>query len=409
MTIDVRTVRDEEFDAWTDAVEVAFLDPKGRGNGAYWRTAVDLDRCIGAFDGPRPVGTFASYEMQVTVPGGAFVPMTGVTAVSVMPTHRRRGLLSRMMAFEFAAARERGEPLAGLVAAEYPIYGRFGYGPVVEGCIWELDARAAKFVRDLPGTVEMIDVQEARSLAPQVYERLRAVTPGAVSRSANFWDRRLGLVVREGDDPTKERLNAIVRDEDGEPVGYVRYKFGPTTWTHARPDTGVTAVDMFALSVEYEARLWKFLADHDWVSRVISEETRPVDELWRDLLANRRVVYPTGHWDPLWLRVLDPAAVLGARRYDVPGRFVLRIVDKDGHADGTFAVEGGPDGATCARSTQSPDVTLPVAILSSILLGGYTASRYAALGMLEEHRDGAVAGLSAMFRIGIPPWLPTDF
>jgi predicted acetyltransferase len=148
---------------------------------------------------------------------------------------------------------------------------------------------------------------------------------------------------------------------------------------------------MFALSVEYEARLWKFLADHDWVSRVISEETRPVDELWRDLLANRRVVYPTGHWDPLWLRVLDPAAVLGARRYDVPGRFVLRIVDKDGHADGTFAVEGGPDGATCARSTQSPDVTLPVAILSSILLGGYTASRYAALGMLEEHRDGAVA------------------
>jgi hypothetical protein len=88
---------------------------------------------------------------------------------------------------------------------------------------------------------------------------------------------------------------------------------------------------------------------------------------------------------------------------------VLRIVDKDGHADGTFAVEGGPDGATCARSTQSPDVTLPVAILSSILLGGYTASRYAALGMLEEHRDGAVAGLSAMFRIGIPPWLPTDF
>jgi hypothetical protein len=58
---------------------------------------------------------------------------------------------------------------------------------------------------------------------------------------------------------------------------------------------------------------------------------------------------------------------------------------------------------------QSPDVTLPVGVLGSILLGGFTASRYRALGMLEEHRGGAVAGLSAMFQTGIAPWVPTDF
>ncbi len=408
MTIDVRAVREEEFDAWSDALVVGFYDPKNRGNGPWRRKTIDLERCIGAFDGSRAVATFRSIEMELTLPGG-FVPMTGVSSVTVMPTHRRKGLLSRMMALEFEAARERGEALAGLLAAEYPIYGRYGYGPAAEGCIWELDARAAKFVRDLPGTVELIDAQEARTLGPQVYERLRAVTPGAVTRNDAFWDRQLGLVAREGDESAKARLHALVRDDDGEPVGYVRYKFGPETWTQGRPDITLTAEDLIAQDVVYEARLWKFLADHDWVSKVVSNETRRADELWRDLLVNRRVAHAFNHWETLWLRVLDPVAALGARRYEAPGRFVLRIVDKHGYADGTFAVEGGPEGATCARSMQSPDVTLPVEVLSSILLGGFTASRYGALGMLEEHRDGSVAGLSAMFHTGIAPWVPTDF
>jgi predicted acetyltransferase len=409
MTIDVRVVREDEFDAWSDAIDIGFHEPKSRGDGPRRRKAWDAARCTGAFDGAKPVGTFRSVELQLTVPGNSSVPMTGVTSVTVMPTHRRRGVLSRMMSFEFAAARERGEALAGLYAAEYPIYGRFGYGAAVEGATWELDARAAKFVRDLPGTVEVVDAQEARSIAPQLYEELRAVTPGAVTRSEKVWDRFLGFWRREGDDSAKSELNAVLRDDGGRAVGYARYKVGSDNWVHSRPDNALKAMDLFALNVDYEARLWKFLADHDWVSRVIGEETRRADELWRDLLVDRRAVWITEHWEGLWVRVLDPVAALSARRYEVPGRFVLRVVDGDGYADGTFVVEGGPDGAACKPTTESPDVTLPVGVLGSILLGGPTASRFALLGMLEEHRTGAVAGLSAMFHTAIAPWAPTSF
>lgn len=409
MTIDVRTVREEEFDAWSDALDVGFHSPKTRGDGPRRRKASDIARCIGAFDGEKPVATFRSIEMQVTVPGGAFVPLTGVSAVSVLPTHRRRGLLSRMMTFEFEAARERGEALAGLFAAEYPIYGRYGYGPAVEGASWELDARAAKFVKDLPGTVEVVTADEARSIGPRVYDGVRAITPGAVTRDAVYWDRALGFTAREGDDSAKELLNAVLRDDDGRAVGYLRYKFGEEKWTRSRPDNAVKALDLIALNVEYEARLWQFLADHDWVSHVVAEEVRRADELWRDLLVNRRVAWSSDAWEGMWLRVLDPEAALAARRYEVPGRVVLRVVDKDGYGDGTFALEGGPDGATCGRTTESPDVTIPVAILGSILLGGFTAQRYARLGMLDEHRTGAVGSLSAMFQTGIAPWAPTGY
>jgi predicted acetyltransferase len=409
MTIDVRTVREEEFDAWSDALDIGFHSPKYRGDGPRRRKMMDLARCTGAFDEGKPVATFRSIEMQLTVPGGGFVPMTGVSAVTVLPTHRRRGLLSRLMALEFDTARERGEALAGLYAAEYPIYGRFGYGPAVEAGTWELDARAARFTRELPGTIEVITAEEARTIGAEVYDAVRAITPGAVTRGPVYWERALGFSVREGDNSVKENLNAVVRDDDGRAVGYVRYRFGEENWTHQRPDNVVKALDLLAVNVEYEARLWKFLADHDWVSRVVAEEVRRGDELWRDLLVNRRVVWPSEQWEGLWLRVLDPAAALAARRYEVPGRFVLRVVDKDGYADGTFAVEGGPDGAACEPTGQSPDVTLPVSVLGSILLGGLTARRFAHLGMLDEHRAGAVGGLSAMFQTGIAPWAPTGF
>ncbi|MCY7302099.1 MAG: GNAT family N-acetyltransferase [Thermoleophilia bacterium] len=47
----------------------------------------------------------------MTAPGGP-VSCTGVTVVGVLPTHRRRGILDRMMRAQLAAVRERGEPLA---------------------------------------------------------------------------------------------------------------------------------------------------------------------------------------------------------------------------------------------------------------------------------------------------------
>lgn len=409
MTIDVRKVRDEEFDAWSDAIDIGFLMPQNRGDGPRRRRWFDLDRCWGAFDAGKPVGTLRSIEMELTVPGGAFVPLAGISAVIVVPTHRRNGLLSRMMAAELRASKERGEALAGLYAAEYPIYGRFGFGAATTTAHWHLDARAATFVRELPGSVELVDAETVTEEGSKLYDRLRALTPGAVSRPRELWERHLGLVPREGGSVPKHELYALCRDRDDLVVGYMRYKFDDERWTHERPENVVEARDLFALTVEYEARLWKYLADHDWVSEVRAPVMRREDELWRELLANRRVAWADNHADGQWIRVLDAPAALAARRYEVPGRIVLRVVDKDGYADGTFALDGGPDGATCTATGESADVTLPAAVLAAIYLGGFTAGRFAALGMLDEHRAGAVARLSAMFQTAIAPWSPVGY
>jgi predicted acetyltransferase len=409
-TIGVRRVREDEFDAWSDTIDVGFFDPKRRGNGPRRRRWTDLDRCWGAFDGGRPIATLRGIDLELTVPGGALVPMDGISSATVAASHRRRGLLSRMMAAELHAAKDRGEPLAGLFAAEYPIYGRFGYGPAAETALWHLDARAARFTRELPGTVEVVDVEAAQAHAPEIYDRVRVLTPGTVNRRAGDWERDLDIVPPEGEPKRKDRMHALCRDEDGQAVGYVRYKFGEERWTNGRPDMAVEVMDLFATTVEYEARLWKFLADHDWVSHVrSSESTRRADELWRDLLVDRRAAWADDCLEGEWVRILDAAAALGARRYEVPGRIVLGIADKDGYADGTFVLEGGPDDAACKPTTQSPEVTVPVGVLGSIYLGGFSAERYRVLGLLDEHSVGAVARLSAMFHTAIAPWAATTY
>ena len=66
----------------------------------------EWDRMLGAFDARGEMcGVAGAYSQQLTLPGGASVPVAGVTAVGVLPTHRRRGVLTALMA---RPARRRG-------------------------------------------------------------------------------------------------------------------------------------------------------------------------------------------------------------------------------------------------------------------------------------------------------------
>ena len=119
------------------------------------KTLWDLERTWAAYDGERIRGTFRSWATELTVPGGARLPAAAVSAVTVMPSHRRQGILRRMVAAEHGAARERGEAFGLLYAAEYPIYRRFGYGPGCREGTWTLDTRAT-FVAASAGGVDIV-------------------------------------------------------------------------------------------------------------------------------------------------------------------------------------------------------------------------------------------------------------
>lgn len=118
------------------------------------------------------------------MPGGAAVPADAISNVTVSATHRRRGLLSRMMAGDLADAKARGDVVATLIAAEYPIYGRFGFGPATALSEWAVDVPRAGLdprrpVPDDGGRIDLVDGEDVRKTGPELHERLRASRPAS--------------------------------------------------------------------------------------------------------------------------------------------------------------------------------------------------------------------------------------
>src|ERR671921_1648204 len=125
----LRPARPEEWRAWRGAMSAAFGEELAGPHLDEPAPVAELDRSLGLWEGDRIVATSGIYSRVLTVPG-AVVPCAGITWVTVSPTHRRRGILTAIMRRQLTELHEQQrEPVAALWAAEYPIYGRFGYAP----------------------------------------------------------------------------------------------------------------------------------------------------------------------------------------------------------------------------------------------------------------------------------------
>src|SRR6478672_7628801 len=149
------------------------------------------ERFHGAFEDDRVVGGAGAFPLEMTVPG-AVLPTCGTTTVGVLPTHRRQGILRRLMRAQLDDAHERGEPLAALWASEAGIYGRFGYGLASFCGEITLAHQHNSFAEPFEpqGTVRLIDADEALEAIPPVFEQIRPEWPGMFSRSRVWWENR---------------------------------------------------------------------------------------------------------------------------------------------------------------------------------------------------------------------------
>ncbi len=406
MSVRVRLADAPDMGAWVAAMGVGFLFPVAEGYAEYYAEEVDLDRTWGAYDGGRVVGTLRSFPTTLTVPGPAQVRASALTNVTVSPTHRRRGLLTDMIVPSLRADAARGEPVSILIASEYPIYGRFGYGAAIEGAAYSLDVATTRFRRPPVGEVELVDSDVMRAVAPGVYERFRAARPGSIDRADRWWDRTFHQVVVPGDKPFVG-YHALYRSDRGEPEGYVSYT-AANRWEHMRKAGELTVDELIATTPAAYESLWRHCCEVDLVTAVHAGD-RCAEEPLAWLLEDGRALRRTGSFDFVWVRVLDAASALAGRRYPVAGALVVEIVDPLGLAAGRVALEGGPDGATCTPTSRSADLTMPVDTLGSLYVGGISALVLAEAGRIDEHRAGTVLLADAMFRSPVTPWCTTWF
>jgi predicted acetyltransferase len=410
--IDVRAITEAEYPEWLRALRAGFLRepvvPEAELEAR--RRRFEPGRFIGAFEGDRCVATFRSFAQEVTAVGGRLVAADAITAVTVTATHRRRGLLTRMMSQDLAAAKERGDVLATLIAAEYRIYGRYGFGPATSATEWTIDVPRAGLDPRGPdldgGRIDLVDPDDVRKVGPELHDRMRRATPGAISRDDWWWQLDTGAV--RTDPKWTEPFFALYRAADGTVEGLMAYEVDDKWADTMQPSNTASVRGLIASTPAAERALWHYLCSIDWVMRVRSGRRAP-DDLLPHLLPNLRAAGVTQQSDWMWVRILDVVRALEARTYDVEGALVLEVVDGSGMAGGRYRLEASPYGASCTATTASADLTLDVRELATLWLGDESAVRLAALGRVREDRAGAGREADALLRTSRRPWCPDMF
>jgi predicted acetyltransferase len=410
VSIEIRQAVPDDYPAVIDTMSTGFLERPDIGRIAAEAAAVwDPGRTWMAVDGQTVCGTFRSWPTELTVPGLGGLPAAAVAGVGVLPTYRRRGILSRLAAAEHDALRERGEALALLYASEYAIYGRFGYGPATRWATWTIDTMRTGIVPgELAGGVELVRPDEAvRDAIKGLYDAWRRTSVAEIRRREFTWDRRLGLVEDPWDAQWKGWI-VLHRDATGTLDGFLRYNAEPS-FSAGIPRNRLVVQDLFGTTEEAERALWAQLIATDLVVE-LRAIGRSIDDRIQYRLTNPRAAAITEHADGMWVRMFDVPRALEARRYERTGSIVLDVVD-DAATGGRWrlALDGSPDGARCIETDASPDLTIPVAALGSVYLGGHDLRDVVLRTGADEHREGALADAAALFRTAREPWTSTFF
>jgi predicted acetyltransferase len=422
----VRAISEGEFAAFYAVMEHAFNSPHPTAEELRHEIGVfEFDRSLAAFDGTGIVGTAAALTLDMTVPGGA-AQMAGVTAVSVLPSYRRRGILTSLMHRQLADIRDRGEAVAALFASEAAIYSRYGYGAATGEL--ELTIRrgegAIRATAGTPGAGRLACEPRLRIAQPgdvtaemaKVYEAVRGDRPGMQARDDRWWDNVLWDPEhrRSGNSP----LRCVIAEDDEGPRGYALFSARPEWGGDGLPGGVLKVRELMATDPATHAAVWTDLLTRDLVSEV-SAWCRPVDEPLLYLLADPRRARPR-LVEGLWIRLVSVPRALTIRRYSCAVDVVIEVVDDllpensgrwrlraPGLAVGRDPADAEP--ATCERTSAAADVILPVQSLGAAYLGGTRLSGLAAAGLAQQARPGALAALSAALSWEPAPWSPTGF
>src|SRR5487761_341009 len=414
----IRPVGPDEFDAFYAVDLHAF---HGRPMPDQRRAEVirlfEFDRSLVAFDGDSPVGISGVYSLRMCLPG-AMAPVAGVTFIAVLPTHRRRGILSSLIRRQFAHIRDRGEAIAVLWSSEAGIYGRYGYGAASWHSTFTFGRNEGELGRQAPPAgpglrLRLAEPESVRAELAKIYETMLPTRPGMFARDELWWNRVLATA-DEGQADT-DPLRCLLAEDDNGPRGFAlhseRSRWDGQTFL---ADSALSISEMLATDSAATAAIWADLLSRDLTTE-FTAELRPADDPLLHMLADPRRARPRVS-DGLWVRLTDLPRALSQRRYACPADVVIEVTDamlpqnagrwrlSTSAPRGAEAAQGLA--ASCESSAAPADMTLDVSALGAAYLGGTRLGALAGAGLVAEHRPGAVAGLSAAMSWDPAPWCP---
>ena len=424
----IRPIDPDDFDALHAVDQHAF---HGRPLPDKQRSQImrqfEFDRSLVAFDGDVPVGTSGIYSLQLSLPG-AMAPVAGVTYIAVLPTYRRRGILSSLIRRQFADIRDRGEAVAALWASESGIYGRFGYGTASWHAGFSFRRGEGVLGRHAPAAgpglrLRLTEPESVRAELAKVYDAMLATRPGMFARDELWWNRVLATADNGRADA--DLLRCLLAEDDSGPRGYAIYS-GTSRWDESTflPEAVLSIRETIATDPAATAALWANLLSRDLTTE-FTAGLRPVDDPLLHMLADPRRARPRIA-DNLWVRLVDVPRALGQRSYSCPVDMVIEVSDPLLEANrGTWRLRTEPTAsigpgadsagsgaglaAACEPTAGTADLAMDVSALGAAYLGGTRLGSLAGAGLVTERRRGALAALSAAMSWDPAPWCPQIF
>lgn len=391
-------VDSDEYVGWLQSVARGFQDGERTDEQiTASRDRSGYRRLTGVFDPASPmdapVATIASWLGELTAPGGSMIPSCAISAVTVAPTHRRRGVARAMLEGELRASQAAGIPMAMLTVSESPLYGRYGFAPAAVGASWKIETKRAAWIGpQAAGRVDFVSRDRVRELLPLLHERVRHRFPGEIDVPGGHWDNIAG--VWPGAEKATEKRAVQYADAQGEVRGAAVYAVREN-----HDDFTKATVNVHYLLAETDdayAALWRFLLELDLVAEVNAGELS-VDEplLW--MIADQRAAKVSVR-DHQYVRVLDVVASLETRQYGAAGTLVLEVSDPLGLSSGRYLLEADETGAGRVRRLGDGEdpgaiiVSLGIAELSATYLGGVSLATLAAAGRATATGPSTDAG-----------------
>lgn len=410
MSIEVRPIKPDEVPRLREVLSTAFGggDPNATWD-PVWEHIFETDRLLGAYEGDQMVGCAGTFTFEMTIPGGT-LPTGGLTIVGVLPTHRRKGILKSLMRAQIDDVQTHGEAASILWASEEIIYQRFGYGMASRQMTIEVDRGHGGFRNDPgpSGRTRFLATDESSKTLPEIYDRVRVLTPGMLARSQKWWEFHRLFDPKEDRDGAS-RLYTVVWEIDGQAEGYVLYRVKEDwDFRSGLPAGEVWVQELVAVTSQAHRELWRYIYGIDLAQKVKAYSMPVDDPLPLVSLEPRHLRQRVS--DALWLRVVDMKACLEARSYPADGTITFELTDEfcPWNAGRWTLTVSGTKG-TVEATPEASDISLDAFDLGATYLGGTTFNELARAGRVVQHTEGSIALADSMFRADRQPWYPEIF
>lgn len=369
MGVEIRPATQEEMEQFRHVASTALvMSPEGF-------QAMQPEFTLCAFEDGKLATSYGVWPLTMRFDGEG-VPVAAVTTVGTLPIYRRRGYLRRITTAHFELLHEQGErPIAILWASMAAIYQRYGYAVVSTNNSYNVEPRYLEFAleQSVPGSFREVKDDEFPLLV-DLYRKFRADRTGYVHRGRVMWDA--GVLAPP---QAQSMLNKVVYQEDGEPLGYVVYTLEPM---QGFGQQRLVIRDLVWLTMSAYRAIWNHFANMDLVNSILWGRAPSDDPLPHLLLEPRMLHHTSG--DGLLGRIVDVERALPMRAYPEEGALTFEIVDDLCPWNrGRWKLETSTTDSSISRTSDEPQLVMPVSTLALLLFGEISASQAARMERLD--------------------------